>query len=103
MQMDIQTDRQMDRERHDKHNSQFCSSANASKSDWTVFRTAAIINSQEGRSVMLINIKKEEVMQMATFFFKDVGWRRGRRKPKRTKGGRGNNNISNRKGEQRGK
>jgi hypothetical protein len=27
---DGHTDRQMDRERHDKHNSQFCSSANAS-------------------------------------------------------------------------
>jgi len=40
---------------------------------------------------------------MATFFFKYVGWRRGKRKPKRNKEGRGNNNISNRKGEQRGK
>jgi len=60
MQMDIQTDRQMDRERHDKNNSQFCSSPNASESDWTVFHTAAIINSQEGRSVMLINIKKKK-------------------------------------------
>jgi hypothetical protein len=52
--------RQMDRERHDKDDSQFCSSANASKSDWTVFHTAAKTNSQEGRSVMLINITKKK-------------------------------------------
>jgi hypothetical protein len=54
MQMDRHTDR------HDEDNSRFCSSANASKSDWTVFHTAAKINSQEGRSVMLIKIKKKK-------------------------------------------
>jgi len=31
---------------------------NAPKSDWTVFHTTAKRNTQEGRSVMLINVKK---------------------------------------------
>jgi hypothetical protein len=56
--MDRHTDRRTDR--HNEDNSQFCSSANASKSDWTVFHTAAKIKSQEERSVMLINVKNKK-------------------------------------------
>jgi len=58
MHMDRCTDRRTDR--HDEDNFRFCSSANVSKSDWTVFRMAAKIRSQGGRSVMLINVKKKK-------------------------------------------
>jgi hypothetical protein len=91
MHVDRHTDRWTDR--HDEYNSQFCSSANASKSDWTVFHTAAKINSQEGRSVILINIKKRSNANGNILL--PVCWLE--------EGGGGSSNISNRKVEQRGK
>jgi len=81
--IDKQTDGQTDR--HDEDNSPFWSSANASKSDWTVFHTTAKRNTQEGRSCYVNKCKKEAVMRMATFCFKYVkyvGWRRVEEKTK---------------------